>query len=533
VTDHHIPMVDVNAIVINPHKSKLDFKELSGAFTAYKLLEAFVLYDIEEFRKEYVVFDIETTGLSIFFDEIVEIAGVKLKNMIKVDEFSVTVKSKVPISLGAYEVNKISNTEIENGVTTAEAINKFIEFAGTAELIAHNLEFDVAFLNKAFSALGYDFNFIVHDLIEFSRKLLPLRNISLSTMAYELGFDVDVKHRALEDAKLTADIFSKLFFITNPKIRYLREKFSELIGLSIISDSMPVIKENRSCLYVSIKKLKNPSNKGLNELLKNYIGKRSIDEEDLAYYVVPVLNSCGRLGEGMMALKLLTDFDDKLIELIDEINNKRKKLQDKCFDEFKKELYKVNDIDKDSILVAVAKDLPRGILGVIASRFANSFKKPVILLIDDGSSIVGSSRSYGGFDMLSLLSKLEAYLERYGGHRYACGLAVKRDYLTDFINEIKSVKIDKSIASYDVEIDELDSRIYSELRFLKPFGYRNENPVFFMREVNYSVDNGLVLFKKKGKFYRGLNLTKLKGSGVANLYFTINDNNIEVIYADS
>ena len=157
---------------------------------------------------DFVVFDIETTGLSAKFNEVIEIAGVKVSNGQITDKFSEFVKPEKPIPYHITELTNITNDMVEKAEPISVVLQKFIEFCKGSVLVAHNANFDVGFLKKKAEVLGLDFDFCYVDTLALSRKLLPnVKRHKLDRVAKHLGFNFEGHHRAINDAEVTARIF--------------------------------------------------------------------------------------------------------------------------------------------------------------------------------------------------------------------------------------------------------------------------------------------------------------------------------------
>ncbi|MCL2070719.1 MAG: PolC-type DNA polymerase III [Oscillospiraceae bacterium] len=166
------------------------------------------------FSGEFIVFDVETTGLSPGDCRITEIGAVKLRDMEIVEEFSTFVNPDVPIPDEVIKINGITNDMVKDAPYEKEAFEKLIEFCGgtsDAALIAHNAGFDTGFLRSGFARCGLDYNFAAIDTLALSRAATPdLKKHSLDSMVnhYKLGsFN---HHRALDDARVTALLFKRI-----------------------------------------------------------------------------------------------------------------------------------------------------------------------------------------------------------------------------------------------------------------------------------------------------------------------------------
>ena len=156
----------------------------------------------------FVVFDIETTGLSAKFDEIIEIAGVKVENGAIIDRFSEFVRPEKLIPPHITELTRISNDMVVGAKPIQEVLKAFLEFCASSVLVAHNATFDVGFIRKNCERLNIPFDMCYVDTLALSRKFVTkIKRHRLNNVAKALGFPFEGHHRAINDAEVTAKIF--------------------------------------------------------------------------------------------------------------------------------------------------------------------------------------------------------------------------------------------------------------------------------------------------------------------------------------
>lgn len=161
---------------------------------------------------EYVVFDIETTGLDKRKDRITEIGAVKIKDGKVIDNFSALINPGMDIPEKITELTGITNEMVKNCPDQEEILPKFVEFIGDAVIVAHNASFDTGFINNALRSLGVTIHNSVLDTLELSRRLFPeLKKHKLNIVAAHLDIKLENHHRAVDDAKCAGDILVKSF----------------------------------------------------------------------------------------------------------------------------------------------------------------------------------------------------------------------------------------------------------------------------------------------------------------------------------
>jgi len=172
-------------------------------------------------NKEFVIFDVETTGLNPRAgDRIVEVAAIRIKNFKETERFEALINPQRPISEGAYKVNGISDDLLKDAPEAKEVIPLILKFLKKSPVIGHHIRFDLAFLSHecelcAISPLG-EFCFI--DTVKMARGLLPeLEKYSLNNVANYLGYQQEQRHRAMSDVEMTMHVFEKLINLAESK----------------------------------------------------------------------------------------------------------------------------------------------------------------------------------------------------------------------------------------------------------------------------------------------------------------------------
>ncbi len=156
----------------------------------------------------FVVFDIETTGFSAKFDEIIEIAGIKVVNGKMTDRFSKFIQPTRTIPPHITELTRITNDMVKNAEPVEVVLKEFLSFCEGCVLVAHNATFDVGFLKKFSEKLSLDFDFCYIDTVGLSRRLIKkIKRHKLNNVAKALGFTFEGHHRAINDTEITAKIF--------------------------------------------------------------------------------------------------------------------------------------------------------------------------------------------------------------------------------------------------------------------------------------------------------------------------------------
>ena len=177
-------------------------------------------------EEEFVVFDIETTGLNSHTNKIIEIGAVKIKAGRIIDRYSQLINPGISIPYHITEITSITNEQVANQPKIDEAIEKFVEFVGDAVLVAHNAPFDMGFIKRDVKkCLNINLENSVIDTLQMARDLFPdLKKYGLGDLNKVLGLALENHHRAVDDSQATANMF--IIFLEKYKekgIEYLKD----------------------------------------------------------------------------------------------------------------------------------------------------------------------------------------------------------------------------------------------------------------------------------------------------------------------
>jgi len=501
LTDHHEPPAAMPPAyaIIDPKcpGEGYPFRELAGCGVAFKLLQALAFSYSEYFDKEMVVLDVETTGLSSFTDEIVEIGAVKIKNFVVVDKFSTFVRPSRHIPSDVSDIHGITDEMCAGAPPITEVMSDFLDFLGGSVIVAHNAGFDMSFLHSAAKQTGREINNPVVDTLEISRSLFTAKSHRLSALAEEFGIGQKKFHRAFDDAATTARVFERLVLLQDKRQRHFIENYIYLTALGTVADIVPLVSENRVFVKYGLPALYNSGKPGIRALIEGLgIEKKLFTAKKVSWSVCPMLNAAGRCGNADVAVKLLmTDDAKEAVSLLDEIvsmNGERKKIQKVNIEGFLDATLRQNDVEKDRILVTVVEGLKHGVTGIAASDMVKRFNKPTVLLILEGDEAMGAARSVEGVDIVSFIEGCKDILVKYGGHKAAAGLTVAKKNLDEFRKRIKFIaatRIAGETLSPKISVDEVlniedvSVGLIKELEMLEPCGAGNPFPVFVINDV--------------------------------------------------
>ena len=301
--------------------------------------------------------------------------------------------------------------------------------------------------------------------------------------------------------------------------------FLDLAAISTAADIVPMVGENRVIVKLGLELMNASPRHGVKALLETSNKKGELESSDLVFSLSPRINAAGRLAHASIAVELLASKakNDALnfAKEIEQINSLRKQ-KDKTITQ---EALLLLENDKDKVTSVVCSDnWHKGVVGIVASRLIETYYRPTVVLCDDGEFITGSVRSVKDFDVHEILVEIEDVFERYGGHKYAAGVTLYRERLTEFkkrFEEVVKRKITKEVLSQKIQIDaevspldlirdKMDNpfpKLYRLVSQMAPFGPGNMRPVFKLENM---VDAGNT--RVVGETHLKLNVKQLGGN---------------------
>lgn len=273
----------------------------------------------------------------------------------------------------------------------------------------------------------------------------------------------------------------------------------DLVALGTVCDVVPLIKENRINVYWGMKVLAKTRRPGLKALMAvSGVVPEKLNARSIGFGLGPRMNASGRLETAKYALDLLmsTDFDDayEKAEHLDLLNNKRRKEQDKIL---KEAIVQAENIADDSVLVLSASDWNHGVVGIVASKILEKYKKPVFVMQEMGEMAKGSARSFGDFNLAEAINDCRDILTKGGGHSVAAGISLPtksisifRKRINDYYQKLdlkdqQSLLLPKEDAVAD--FSEINEELVDLINQLEPFGNGNPQPI--LKTENLTVVN--------------------------------------------
>jgi len=276
--------------------------------------------------------------------------------------------------------------------------------------------------------------------------------------------------------------------------------YLDLLAVSIASDIVPLIDENRILAYHGLRKLNENPCMGLKAIISIAgLDGRNITVDDIVFKIGPRINAAGRIESGKQAVELLTAGtpEDAMVFCgkIDVHNQTRRNIDKSITEEALQEIALRADKYRFST-VLFNSAWHKGVVGIVASRLIETHYRPTIILTESNGFATGSARSISGFDLYMAITECADLLESYGGHMYAAGLTLKIENvekLAERFEEAVKNNITPDMMIPQIEIDtelnfkDINPKLFRILKQFEPFGPENMNPVFFAENVS---DNG-------------------------------------------
>ena len=277
----------------------------------------------------------------------------------------------------------------------------------------------------------------------------------------------------------------------------------DLLVVSISSDLVTMVGENRILAHFGLKQLNEDPRKGLLAMVNlSNIEPGHISIDDIVFKIGPRINAAGRMESGRLSVELLTAEDTQTAmfigEKINESNNDRKNIDRKITQEALEMVQKGKCLASENATVVYNPKWNKGVVGIVASRLVEAFYKPTVVLTKSNGFVTGSARSVAGFDLYQAIESCADLLENFGGHVYAAGLTLKEENLEEFARRIDAFiegKISAEMLTPVVEIDaklnfaQITPKFFRILKQFQPFGPGNGNPIFMTENV-YDAGNG-------------------------------------------
>lgn len=301
----------------------------------------------------------------------------------------------------------------------------------------------------------------------------------------------------------------------------------DLCSVSIASDIVPIMGENRILAYHGLRCLNANPSIGLQAIIEVCgLADRELTMNDIIFKIGPRINASGRMQNGKEAVELLVEKDYQMaLERAGKINlynEARKDLDKQMTEEAVEQVKDLPGLNQRRSIVIYNKAWHKGVIGIVASRLTEQYYRPaVVLTLSDGMA-TGSARSVSGFDVYKAVQSCEDLLENFGGHTYAAGLTLPVEHIDEFTQRFEQYVADHILdeqteASLDIDaildFKDITFRFYQQLRKFAPFGPSNLKPIFCTKRV---YDYGTSKVVGRGQEHIKLELVDNKSNNVMN-----------------
>lgn len=358
--------------------------------------------------------------------------------------------------------------------------------------------------------------------------------------------------------------------IINPKVKGCSYKFKDLAGVGVaykfcqaltgsvladeldivslgtIADVVPLFGENRVIAKEGLSMMTQAKRTGIKALIdSSRINGKSISSTFVSYILAPRINASGRIDTAETALSLLLSEDrkeaDMLAQSLENLNRQRQKIEGRIMEEAQQIINSEIDFKEDKVIVVAKEGWHHGVLGVVASKLADKFYRPTIVISLEEGLCKGSGRSIRNFHLFHALSDCSARLVSYGGHAHAVGLLVQKDNIKNFRNDINMLadnrlKVEDLLPVIDIDMElqlsEVTERLAHDIKALEPFGAGNPEPLFLTRNLRLK-GQPQVLARETLKFFcsDGMKTIAVIGFGMADLKDSlINCDSFDLVY---
>ena len=271
----------------------------------------------------------------------------------------------------------------------------------------------------------------------------------------------------------------------------------DLVAVSVASDIVPIMGENRVLTYHGLKQLNSNPSVGLKAIIDICgLSEKEITVGDIVFKIGPRINASGRIQNGKEAVELLIekDFSSALEKAnqINQYNETRKDLDKTMTEEANHIVDSLEGLAERRTIVIYNEAWHKGVIGIVASRLTEIYYRPAVVLTRTDNLATGSARSVSGFDVYKAIENCRDLLENFGGHTYAAGLSMKVENVEEFTRRFEMYVSEhilpeqtSAVIDIDAEIDfrDITPKFHADLKKFNPFGPDNHKPVFCTHNV--------------------------------------------------
>ncbi len=301
----------------------------------------------------------------------------------------------------------------------------------------------------------------------------------------------------------------------------------DLVAVSVASDIVPIMGENRILTHHGLKQLNSNPSVGLKAIIDVCgLSEKEITVSDIVFKIGPRINASGRIQSGKEAVDLLVEKDlSAALEKsnqINQYNETRKDLDKNMTEEANRIVSELEGLADRRSIVLYNEDWHKGVIGIVASRLTEVHYRPAVVLTRTDDMATGSARSVSGFDVYKAIEHCRDLLENFGGHTYAAGLSMKVENVETFTRRFEEYvtghilpEQTSAVIDIDAEIDfrDITMKFYHDLKKFNPFGPENPKPIFC---THHAYDYGTSKVVGRDQEHIKLELVDNKSNNVMN-----------------
>ncbi len=270
------------------------------------------------------------------------------------------------------------------------------------------------------------------------------------------------------------------------------KKYLDLVAVSIASDIVPIVGENRILAYYGLKQLNANPSIGLKTIIDiSGLATKEINISDIVFKIGPRINASGRIHTGNEAVELMSATDLQFAitkcEEINTYNQERKELDKGITEDAINQILQSEDLQDKKTTVLYNPSWHKGVIGIVASRLIEQYYRPTIILTKSNGFVTGSARSVAEFDLYAAIESCKDLLENFGGHMYAAGLTLKEENLPEFTRRFeafveRNIRVEQLVPQINIDailkFSDITPKFFRVLDRFRPFGPNNMKPTF-------------------------------------------------------
>ncbi len=272
-------------------------------------------------------------------------------------------------------------------------------------------------------------------------------------------------------------------------------QYLDLVAVAIGADIVPIVEENRILAFYGLKYLNENPRIGMKALMREHKHFGAMNINNVVFTIAPRINAAGRMKHAHNAVSLLIEQNEeqavKAANEIEEYNTERRSEDQRIAKEALVQIKEQKEEESASTVV-YHPEWHKGVIGIVASRLIETYYRPTVVFTKSKAYLVASVRSVKGFDVFEALEACSAYIEQFGGHKYAAGLSIREENYELFKAAFDKVVSERITEAQKTEVIEIDAELdFSDittgfnniLKQFEPFGPENMSPLFVTKNV--------------------------------------------------